>query len=119
MTESLKVSVARRDGLAIISAVGYINKQGGEAIAKLTNELIDEGYQAFLFNLAGTTIVNNYSTSTLTDFTWKVFRMGGTVGFCCLRPTIKKTFQLMGVTQHATVFPDEDTAVASLLRGRK
>ena len=33
MTESLKVRVDRRDGLAVIYTEGYINNQGGEEIA--------------------------------------------------------------------------------------
>ncbi len=35
MTEKLKVTLNRRDELAVILTEGYINNQGGEEIAKM------------------------------------------------------------------------------------
>jgi hypothetical protein len=35
MTETLKVTLEKRDGLAVIYTEGYINNQGGEEIAKI------------------------------------------------------------------------------------
>ncbi len=45
MTETLKLNVDRRDGLAVIYTEGYINNQGGEEIARAAYELIGEGYR--------------------------------------------------------------------------
>ena len=35
MTEGLKLTIERRDGLAVIYTEGYINNQGGEEIARV------------------------------------------------------------------------------------
>ena len=43
MTESLNVSVDRRDGMAVIYTKGYINNEGGEEIANRAYELMDDG----------------------------------------------------------------------------
>ena len=51
MTESMKVTVQRRDGIAVIYTDGYINNQGGEEIARVAYQLIDEGYRELLLNL--------------------------------------------------------------------
>ena len=45
MTESMKVTVERKDGIAVIYTDGYINNQGGEEIARVAYQLIDEGYR--------------------------------------------------------------------------
>jgi anti-anti-sigma factor len=114
MTESLNVTVDRRDGLAVIYTEGYINNQGGEEIARVAYKLLDEGYKALLLNLAGTKIVNSIGISILIEIIEKMIEIGGHLGFCCLTPTIEKTFHIMGLAQYARIFPDETRAVAEL-----
>jgi len=114
MTESLNVTVDRRDGLAVVYTEGYINNQGGEEIARVAYKLLDEGYKALLLNLAGTKIVNSIGISILIEIIEKMIEIGGRLGFCCLTPTIEKTFHIMGLAQYARIFPDEPNAVAGL-----
>ncbi len=114
MTESLNLTVDRRAGLAVIYTEGYINNQGGEAIARAAYELIDDGYRVLLLNLAGTKIVNSIGISILIEIIEKLREIDGRLAFCNLTSTIEKTFQIMGLTQYASIFPDEATAVAGL-----
>jgi anti-anti-sigma factor len=114
MTESLNVTVDRREGLAVIYTEGYINNQGGEEIARVAYELLDAGYHRLLLNLGGTKIVNSIGISILIEIIEKMIEVGGRMGFCCLTPTIEKTFQIMGLAQYAPIFPDEPSAVPQL-----
>ena len=114
MTEVLKLSVDRRDGLAVIYTDGYINNQGGEEIAKAAYELLDEGHRCLLLNLAGTKIVNSIGISILIEIIEKMLELDGKLAFCSLTPTIEKTFHIMGLAQYSSIFADEDTAVAGL-----
>jgi len=114
MTESLNITVDRREGLAVIYTEGYINNQGGEEIAKAAYKLLDEGYKTLLLNLAGTKIVNSIGISILIEIIEKMIEISGKLGFCCLTPTIEKTFHIMGLAQYAPIFPTEERAVAEL-----
>jgi anti-anti-sigma factor len=114
MTESLNVTVDRRDGLAVIYTEGYINNQGGEEIARVAYDLLDAGYRVLLLNLGGTKIVNSIGISILIEIIEKMIEVEGRMGFCCLTPTIEKTFQIMGLAQYAPIFPDESAAVSQL-----
>ena len=114
MTETLKVTLDRRDALAVIYTEGYINNQGGEEIARVAYELIDEGHKALLLNLQGTKIVNSIGISILIEIIEKMLEIEGKLSFCCLTPTIEKTFHIMGLSQYAGIYPDEDAAVADL-----
>jgi len=114
MTESLNVTVDRREGLAVIYTEGYINNQGGEEIAKVSYELLDQGYKVLLLNLAGTKIVNSIGISILIEIIEKMIEINGKLGFCCLTPTIEKTFHIMGLAQYAPIFADEMLAVAQM-----
>jgi anti-anti-sigma factor len=114
MTDSLKLNVDRRDGVAVIYTDGYINNQGGEEIAKVAYQLIEEGYKALLLNLSGTKIVNSIGISILIEIIEKMLEVEGRLAFCNLTPTIDKTFHIMGLAQYSTIFPDESSAVEQL-----
>ena len=114
MTESLKVRVERRGSVAVIYSEGYINNQGGEEIARAATELLDEGSRILLLNLAGSKIVNSIGISILIEVLEKMLELEGTLAFCCLTPTIQKTFHIMGLTQYAKVYEDEAAGLADL-----
>ena len=114
MTEALKLTIDRRDGVAVIYTEGYINNQGGEEIARVAYKLLDEGYKLLLLNLAGTKIVNSIGISILIEIIEKMIEIEGKLGFCCLTPTIDKTFHIMGLAQYAPIFENEALAVAGL-----
>ena len=114
MTESLKLEVERRDGLAVVYTEGYINNQGGEEIARMADSLIKDGHKVLLLNLAGTKIVNSIGISILIEIIERMIEIEGRLAFCNLTPTIAKTFQIMGLAQYAGIFSDEPTALAEL-----
>ena len=117
MTEGLKLNVERRDGLAVIYTDGYINNQGGEEIAEAAYGLLDEGVRTVLLNLASTKIVNSIGISILIEIIEKMIEVEGRLSFCNLTPTIEKTFHIMGLARYASIFPDEQAAVAELQAG--
>ncbi len=114
MTETLRLTVDKRDGLAVLYTEGYINNQGGEEIARVAYDLIGEGYRALLLNLAGTKIVNSIGISILIEVIEKMLEVNGKLGFCNLTPTIEKTFHIMGLAQYAGIYRDETAAETGL-----
>ena len=114
MSENLTVTVDRLDGLAVIHTQGYIDDRGGEQIASTAHQLIGEGYRVLLLDLAGTSIVNSIGISILIEIIEKMIEIEGKLGFCCLTPTIEKTFHIMGLAQYAPIYPDETAAVAQM-----
>ena len=110
MTETLRLTVDKRDGYAVLYTEGYINNQGGEEIARVAYDLIGEGYRGLLLNLAGTKIVNSIGISILIEVIEKMLEVNGTLGFCNLTPTIEKTFHIMGLAQYAGIYNDEAEA---------
>ena len=110
MTEIMNLTIERGDGVAVIHTDGYINNQGGEEIARVAYELIDEGYTHLLLNLAKTKIVNSIGISILIEIIEKMIEIKGRLSFCELTPTIDKTFHIMGLAQYTTIFEDEASA---------
>ena len=114
MTETLKVTLENRGGLPVVYTEGYINNQGGEEIARVAYERIDAGDKILLLNLASTKIVNSIGISILIEIIERMIEVEGKLAFCSLTPTIEKTFHIMGLTQYAKIFADEESAVAEL-----
>ena len=111
MTESLKVTVDRRQGIAVIYTDGYINTHGGEEIAKVAYELIEEGYGSLLVNLEKTKFVTSVGISILFEIIERMSEIEGNLAFCNLTPTIDKTFHIMDVSQLSSIYPDEASAL--------
>ena len=101
-------------GVGLIEAAGYINNEGGQAIADAASELMEQGCETLLIDLDGTRIINSIGVSILLEIMEKLIEGRGRLAFCNLTPTISKTFEIMGLVQYASVYPDRPTATAEL-----
>ena len=102
------------EGIGLIAAAGYINNEGGQAIADAATELIDGGCETLLIDLDGTRIINSIGVSILLEILEKLMDEKGRLAFCNLTPTIAKTFEIMGLVQYASVYQDRSAAQAAL-----
>ena len=102
-------------GVGVIAAAGYINNEGGQAIADAAMELMGQGCGTLLIDLEGTRIINSIGVSILLEIMEKLLEeRKGRLAFCNLTPTIAKTFEIMGLVQYAAVYPDRATAWTEL-----
>jgi len=113
--ERIKVSKnLLSDGAGLIAAAGYINNEGGQAIADAATELMDQGCKTLLIDLDGTRIINSIGVSILLEILEKLMDEKGHLAFCNLTPTIAKTFEIMGLVQYASVYPDREVAMTAI-----
>lgn len=101
------------EGLGLITAAGYINNEGGQAVADAAEDLVGKGCKSLLVDLEGTRIINSIGVSILLEIMEKLMDNDGVLAFCNLTPTIAKTFEIMGLDQYARVYPDRDAAVSA------
>jgi anti-anti-sigma factor len=114
MSEALQLHVERHGEVGVLEVSGYINNMGGEQIADVCNSMIDEGVHRFLLDLSGCKIVNSIGISILIEIIEKVNELGGKLGFCCVTPTIGKTFRIMGLLQHCTLHETREEGLAQV-----
>ena len=114
MAESIDVAVRRHNEVGIVDVRGYINNVGRERVAAECDKLIEEGLHRLLINLESCTIVNSVGISFLIDIIERVSELQGQFAFCCVSPTIAKTFQIMGLLQTASVYDTEADALEAL-----
>jgi len=112
-----RITISRdllNDNVGLIAATGYINNEGGQAIADAATELMDQGARTLLIDLDGTRIINSIGVSILLEILEKLMDEKGKLAFCNLTPTIAKTFEIMGLVQYAAVYPDRVAAQAAI-----
>jgi anti-sigma B factor antagonist len=113
--ETFELKLAQCDGpLAVLEVTGYINNEGGEAIAREAGRLLDGGCRQLLLDLRLTRIINSIGISLLLEVLERVLDVSGTLAFCNLSPSIAKTFQIMGLAQYTKIFPDRGSALQGL-----
>jgi anti-sigma B factor antagonist len=100
--------------IVIIETDGYLNKEGGEAIAAICFEKIKAGQVNFLINMATTKVVNSIGVSILIEIIEKLQEVDGKIGYYNLAPIVSKTFNIMGLTKYSTVFSTEEEALVEL-----
>jgi anti-sigma B factor antagonist len=100
--------------IVIIETDGYLNKEGGEAIAAICYEKIKAGQVNFLINMATTKVVNSIGVSILIEIIEKLQEVDGKIGYYNLAPIVSKTFNIMGLTKYSTVFSTEEEALVGL-----
>ena len=114
MSEACKITVERRDDIAILFTDGYINNQGGEEIARQAYAQLDAGARALILDLEKTRIVNSIGISILIEVLERVMDRKGVLAFCRLTPTIDKTFRIMGLAQYAAIYASLDEALKAV-----
>ena len=113
--DTFELKLASHDGhLAVLEVAGYINNEAGEAIAQEARRLLDDGHRALLLDLTGTRIINSIGISLLLEVLEKTMEVKGELAFCSLTPSIAKTFQIMGLSQYAKIYPDRPGALTEL-----
>ena len=114
MPETLEVHVRREGRIGILETDGYINNIGAEKIAESCDALIQENLKHFVLNLERSRIINSIGISILIEVIEKVKELEGKVAFCCVTPTIAKTFRIMGLLRAASVYDTQSDAMQTL-----
>ena len=114
MSGGFNVDVRQEGNVWILSTHGYLNNIGGEVVSERFQKLHTEGNSTFLIDLADTRIVNSIGVSILLEILEKTMETKGKLAFSNCAPIIEKTFQIMGLTQYATVYPSTEDALEAL-----
>lgn len=101
MSSAFTLNSTVRNGHVIIETYGYINIDGGEAIANEAYRYIDKGITKVVLNLENSRVINSIGISILIEIMERLEEVSGTLFFTNLSATIEKTFTIMGLFNYA------------------
>jgi len=117
MPETLEVHSRIQGTVGVVWTDGYINHKGGEKVGEVCNELIDGGCRHLVLNLEKSRIINSIGISILIEVIEKLKEMDGKIAFCCVTPTVAKTFRIMGLLKASSVHDTEEEAIQAVSAG--
>lgn len=101
MSQDFSLTSGLVNDYLVIETNGYININGGEAIAEEAYKFIDSGISKIVLNLENSRVVNSIGISILIEIIERLEQVNGTLYFSHLSPTIEKTFTIMGLFKYA------------------
>lgn len=103
--------------VVVVRTTGYIEDQGGEKVKKIVAALVEKGEKNFLFNFAGSPVINSTGIACLLEICEEIgFSLQGKVAFCCLSKAIGEVFKMMGITTVYQIFDQEENAFPAFAR---
>ena len=108
-----KVITEFENDIVILITEGYLNQEGGQMIANICLNNIDNGITKILLDLGQTKVVNSIGVSILIEIIEKLQGVEGKLGYFNLAPIVDKTFNIMGLTKYSSVYPNREDALAN------
>ncbi len=114
MEQQFTLTSEVRDNCLIIVTSGYVNNEGGEAIAKEFTGHFEKGTKQVVINLEQSKVVNSIGMSFLIDIIDQLNDVEGKLVFTNLDPAVEKMLAIMGLFSFAGKEKTVDDALKSL-----
>ena len=108
-----KVNTEFENDIVILITEGYLNQEGGQMIANICLNNIDNGITKILLDMRQTKVVNSIGVSILIEIIEKLQGVEGKLGYFNLAPIVDKTFTIMGLTKYSSVYANREDALAN------
>ncbi|HST53814.1 MAG TPA: STAS domain-containing protein [Pyrinomonadaceae bacterium] len=102
------------DGVAIVYAGDYVNKQSGQRIERECLLRIEGGCRALVINFRDTELVNSIGVSILLGVIDAAEQSGARIIFSNVSRHTVKLFELLGLTRLVVLADSEEAALATL-----
>jgi len=113
MKDDVKVTVRKRDSIAIIDMKGEVRSFADETINSLVDGAVEEGFQKIVFNFTDVSYINSSGIAVLIGVVTGLASKGISFKVYGLTPHFKKIFRMIGLTQYVKVLSTEEDAIAA------
>ena len=103
MTADFSVTVQIEKNTLLIITSGYINNLGGEKILKSFQDNFSDAVNKVIIDLENSKVVNSIGISFLIEIIEVISESNSKLYFTKLEPTVKKTFEIMGLLDYAEI----------------
>jgi anti-anti-sigma factor len=114
LEDELNVALRSREGVAIIDLVGDVTTFAEDKIIAAYTNVTEQGAQRVLLNFRQNDYINSAGIAILIHIVTEVNRHQQRLAVSGLSQHFQKIFRMVGLTQYAEIFQDEDEAVRSL-----
>jgi len=112
ITEPAKLQTRCVGETAIIYASDYLNKLSGERIERECTRQLESGRRSLVINFRDTELVNSIGVSILMGVIDAAEQSHAQLIFSDVNSHNAHLFEMLGLTRHVSLAPDEDAALA-------
>jgi anti-anti-sigma factor len=102
---------------SVIYASDYLNKLTGERIERECQRQLDSGCRTLVINFRDTGLVNSIGVSILMGVIDAAEESKARLVFCNVNSHTATLFEMLGLTRHVSLVPDEETALSAANAG--
>ena len=113
MEQPFSLTAELRGDCLVIATSGYVNNEGGEAVAREFSHYFEKKVKHIIINLAKSKVVNSIGMSFLLEIIEKLQDVDGKLIFTNLDPAVEKMLTIMGLFAFAGNARDVDEALKS------
>lgn len=113
MDQPFSLTSEVREGVLVITTSGYVNNEGGEAIAAAFGRHFADGVKYVVINLARSKVVNSIGMSFLIEIIEQLQEADGRLVFTNLDPAVEKMLTIMGLFKFAGNAPTVEDGLQS------
>ena len=113
-SEAVRVKSGMKDGLAVVYAGDYLNKLSGEKIERECQRQLERGCRALVLSFKETELVNSIGVSILMGVIESAEKFGAKLVFYDVSEDTTDLFEMLGVTRHVNILPNENLALSIL-----
>ncbi len=113
MSDELKVSVRKKEAIAIIDIKGDVTTFADEPLSSVVNTTISEGFRKIIFNFTDVNYINSSGIAILIGIVTGVANKDVVFKVYGLTPHFKKIFRMIGLTQYVKVLNSEEDAITA------
>jgi anti-anti-sigma regulatory factor len=117
MSDAIEGSGVRTRGadeFAVVYAADYLNKISGERIERECRKQIDSGIRRLIINFKETILVNSIGVSILLGLIDVAGESGARLVFTDVNSQTVQLFDMLGLTKHVALVPNEEAAIEEL-----
>ena len=109
------IEITNNDNIIVVRTNGYLDDAGGQVFRQKCVDLLDNGNVYFVFNLAGTPVINSTGLSMLLDIMVQIIDYNeGEVAVCGLTKLTQTALQMTGVLTLCESYPTEEQAIEAI-----
>ncbi|MCU0493990.1 MAG: STAS domain-containing protein [Chloroflexaceae bacterium] len=114
LEDELTVTTRQRDGITILDLVGDVTTFAEEKINGAYREVTGQGAKNILLNFRQNDYINSAGIAILIGIVTEVNQNNQKLAVSGLSSHFQKIFRMVGLTQYASIYQDEDEAVQGL-----
>lgn len=115
MIVDFDITVKKRDGVAIVYPIGYIDFEAKDKMIPAFQELLDTRFTKILINFENVKKINSMGISVILEIIDEANERNATIRYSNLSRMNVKLFKMIGLAEYGEIYASEEEALTNFI----